>query len=113
MPAGSGQQGGGAVLSVFLQVSYYGKDLPSSEDRRSFPTPQTTSKGVPQTLLVAPYVHKKLSRLTMEELVQANSMLKSLKDQRAVLKYCTNVSTDNIDVLTFSDASFHLSKKAS
>lgn len=68
------------------------------------------SATLPQASYFASYMQQQIPRLTVAELIEANSILKSLKDLNAVLKYRVPGNTDNVDVLTFSDDSFNISK---
>lgn len=63
--------------------------------------------------LVGSNLQQKLPHLTYGDIIEANRMLKELKDLQATLKYIPTSHTGNLEVLTFSDAAFNISSSHS
>lgn len=69
------------------------------------------SAVMPQADYFTSIMHPKIPIITFENLVQADVMLKALQRMLNVIRYRQPVENRNIDVLTFYDAAFNVSKE--
>ena len=68
-------------------------------------------EALPQAAYVASYMHQCVPRLMIEQIVQANGMLKKIKDLKASVKFrAPEHELPDAVVTTFSDAAYNISR---
>lgn len=65
---------------------------------------------MPQASLAGSQMHQKSPQLTVNDLIEANSMLKEIRDLAPTIRFIIpKVDSDEVSITTFSDASFNVS----
>lgn len=66
---------------------------------------------LPQAALAGSILQQKIDSLKVSNLINANTVLKEVKDMKPTLRFNHNSTSEKCRILTFSDASFNISSK--